>query len=202
MKLSTVAEVVDDFKAGKCVIVVDDEDRENEGDIVCAGEFATPENINFMITEGRGLVCTPISSSISQKLKLPDMTAENTELHGVRFTVSIDLKAGTTTGISARERSMTIKALTDEQTKPEDFARPGHIFPLIAHDKGLLGRNGHTEATIYLTELAGLKPVAVLCEILKKDGEMARRPELEIFAQEHKLKIISVERLIEHLNAG
>lgn len=199
IKLNTIEEAIEDIKNGKLVIVVDDEDRENEGDFIAAAELVTPEMINFMATHGRGLICAPITKSKSKSLDLPLMVNKNTVLHNTQFTVSIDLIGhGCTTGISAQDRSKTIKALTDEETKPEDFGKPGHIFPLIAKEGGVLRRTGHTEASIDLARLAGLKPVGILVEILKEDGSMARIPDLMLVAKKFNLKIISIERLVAY----
>ena len=199
IKLNTVEEAIEDIKNGKLVIVVDDEDRENEGDFIAAAELVTPEMINFMATHGRGLICAPITKSKSEDLDLPLMVNKNTVLHNTQFTVSIDLiGSGCTTGISAQDRSKTIKALTSDTTKPEDFGRPGHIFPLIAKEGGVLRRTGHTEASIDLARLAGLKPVGILVEILKEDGTMARLPDLMVVAKKFDLKIISIEKLVAY----
>lgn len=199
IKLNTIEEAIEDIKNGKLVIVVDDEDRENEGDFIAAAELVTPEMINFMATHGRGLICAPITKSKSKSLDLPLMVNKNTVLHNTQFTVSIDLIGhGCTTGISAQDRAKTIKALTDEETKPEDFGKPGHIFPLIAKEGGVLRRTGHTEASIDLARLAGLKPVGILVEILKEDGSMARIPDLMLVAKKFNLKIISIEKLVAY----
>src|SRR3989339_48065 len=196
--LNTIQEAVNDFESGKMIIVVDDEGRENEGDLVMAGEKVTQEAINFMAKEARGLICTPVSQDIAEKLNLDPMVARNTDRKETNFTVSIDLKKGITTGISASDRAKTIMALTSDKVKTNDFSRPGHVFPLIAKNGGVLVRAGHTEASIDLCKLAYLKEVAVICEIAKEDGEMARMPDLRKFAVQHKLKIISIEDLIKH----
>ncbi len=198
-KLNTIDEALEDIRAGKVIIVVDDEDRENEGDFICAAECITPEIINFMAKYGRGLICAPIDEERADELKLNLMVASNTALHETAFTVSIDLIGqGCTTGISAYDRATGIKALTDPKTKPEDFARPGHIFPLRAKSGGVLRRTGHTEATIDLARLAGFYPAGVLVEILKEDGSMARLPELIKIAERHDLKVISIADLVAY----
>ncbi len=199
IQLNTIEEAIEDIKNGKIIIVVDDEDRENEGDFICAAECITPEIINFMATHGRGLICTPIDENRADELELPMMVNQNTALHETAFTVSIDLIGhGCTTGISAYDRSRGIQALVDPKTKPTDFARPGHIFPLRAKSGGVLRRTGHTEAAIDLARLAGFYPAGVLVEILKKDGSMARLPELLEVAQEHDLKIIAIKDLVAY----
>lgn len=198
MKLNTVQEGIEDIKNGRMIIVVDDEDRENEGDLLMAAEKATPEDINFMATYGRGLICAPLTSKRCDELKLNDMVSRNTDSHETAFTVSVDAKATSTTGISAHERAATVKALISSDTKPEDLARPGHIFPLRAKDGGVLRRAGHTEATIDMAKLAGLYPAGVICEIMKEDGTMARLPELLAFAEKHQLKIVSIADLINY----
>lgn len=197
--LNTIESAIEDIKKGKLVIVVDDEDRENEGDFITAAANITPEIINFMSKIGRGLICAPITDAIADKLDLTLMVPKNTALHETPFTISIDLLGhGCTTGISARDRAKTILALVDESTKPEDFGRPGHIFPLRAKDGGVLRRTGHTEAAVDLARLAGLAPAGVLVEIMNEDGSMARLPELEILAKEHDLRIVSIKDLIEY----
>ena len=199
IKLDTVEEAIDEIKKGNFVIVVDDEDRENEGDLIIAAEAITPEKINFMETHARGLICAPLTSERCDELDLPMMVTNNTSMHSTPFTVSIDLlKNGVTTGISAYDRAQTILALTKKETKPEDFGRPGHIFPLRAKDKGVLSRIGHTEAAVDLARLAGLYPAGVLIEIKKEDGEMARLPELRKMADEYNFKLISVADLIRY----
>jgi 3,4-dihydroxy 2-butanone 4-phosphate synthase/GTP cyclohydrolase II len=199
IKLNTIEEAIEDIKAGKVIIVVDDEDRENEGDFVTAARNATPEVINFMATHGRGLVCTPLTEQRCQELKLEPMVGKNTAVYETNFTVSVDLQGyGCTTGISASDRSKTIKALIDPDIKPEELGRPGHIFPLIAMDGGVLRRTGHTEASVDLARLAGFEPAGVLVEILKEDGEMARLPDLLEVAKRFDMKIISIEDLIEY----
>lgn len=199
IKLNTIEEAIEALKKGEIIIVVDDEDRENEGDFVAAAQYATPEVVNFMVTHGRGLVCTPLTEERCIELDLGLMVGQNTAVYETNFTVSIDLKGhGTTTGISASDRSKTIKALIDPNINPEDFGRPGHIFPLIAKKGGVLRRAGHTEASVDLARLAGLEPAAVLVEILKEDGEMARLPDLMEVAKRFDLKIVSIEDLIEY----
>jgi 3,4-dihydroxy 2-butanone 4-phosphate synthase/GTP cyclohydrolase II len=199
IKLNSIQEAIDDIKNGKMIIVVDDESRENEGDFVAAAEMVTPEMINFMATNGRGLICAPLSESRCEELNLELMVGKNTVLHNTQFTVSVDLIGhGCTTGISAFDRSQTVKALTLVETKPEDLGRPGHIFPLRAKDGGVLRRTGHTEAAIDIARLAGLKPSGLLVEILNDDGTMARLPELMKVAKKHQLKIISIEDLVAY----
>jgi len=197
--LNTIEEAIADIKAGKVLIVVDDEDRENEGDFICAAECITPEIINFMATHGRGLICTPIDEKRADELGLEMMVSSNTALHETAFTVSIDLIGqGCTTGISAYDRSTGIKALIDPKTKSEDFARPGHIFPLRAKTGGVLRRTGHTEAAIDLARLAGFYPAGVLVEILNEDGSMARLPDLIVLAEKLDLKVISIKDLVAY----
>ena len=197
--LNTIDEALDEIKKGNVIIVVDDEERENEGDFICAAETVTPDVINFMATHGRGLICTPIDEKRADELDLPLMVSKNTALHETAFTVSIDLIGhGCTTGISAYDRARGIKALTEDWVKAEDYARPGHIFPLKAKTGGVLRRSGHTEAAIDLARLAGLYPAGVLVEILNADGTMARLPELLEIASEHDVKIISIKDLIEY----
>lgn len=199
IRLNTIEEAIEDIKAGKVIIVVDDEDRENEGDFVTAARNATPEVINFMATHGRGLVCAPLTRERCQELDLQPMVGQNTAVYETNFTVSVDLQGhGCTTGISASDRSKTIKALVDPNIDPKELGRPGHIFPLIAMDGGVLRRTGHTEASVDLARLAGFEPAGVLVEILKDDGEMARLPDLMEVAKRFDLKIISIEDLIEY----
>jgi len=195
-QLTTIEEAIEEIKAGKFVIVVDDEDRENEGDVVCAAEYCTPEMVNFMKIHARGLICTPLTKKRAKELELDSMVSSNTALHGTGFTVSIDYIHGTSTGISTFDMSETIKALAVQTSKTEDFGRPGHVFPLIAKEEGVLRRAGHTEAVVDLMELANLSQVGVLCEILNEDGTMARLPDLIKFGEIHSLKIISVRDLI------
>jgi 3,4-dihydroxy 2-butanone 4-phosphate synthase/GTP cyclohydrolase II len=198
-KLNTIEEALQDIRDGKVIIVVDDEDRENEGDFVTAARNATPEVINFMATHGRGLICAPLTEERAHELKLDMMVPANTSLHETPFTVSIDLlEFGCTTGISASDRSKTVKALIDPSIKPSDFGRPGHIFPLKSKPGGVLRRTGHTEATVDISVLAGFEPCGVLVEILNEDGTMARLPELMKIAEKFNLKIISIEDLIAY----
>ena len=194
----TIEEAIRKYGAGEMLILVDDENRENEGDLVIAAEHATPDAVNFMITNGRGLVCMPLTEERARTLGLGPMCPENTALHGTHFTVSVDAKDGITTGISAYDRAHTIRLLTDEATRPDDLALPGHVFPLIARDGGVLRRAGHTEATVDLARLAGLKPAAVLCEILNEDGTMARVPQLEAFGERHGLSMVNIADLIAY----
>lgn len=193
-KFNTVEEALEDLRNGKIILVTDDEDRENEGDFICAAEFATTENINFMATHGKGLICMPMSEKYVQKLKFPQMVYQNTDNHETAFTVSID-HVNTTTGISAAERSITAMACVDDNAKPEDFRRPGHMFPLLAKKNGVLERNGHTEATVDLCRLAGLKECGLCCEIMRDDGTMMRTPELIELAKKWKLKFITIKDL-------
>ncbi|MDA3955002.1 MAG: bifunctional 3,4-dihydroxy-2-butanone-4-phosphate synthase/GTP cyclohydrolase II [Bacteroidales bacterium] len=198
-KLNTIEEAVEDIKAGKVIIVVDDEDRENEGDFVVAAETITPEIVNFMATHGRGLICAPLPEDRCEELELELMVGNNTALHATPFTVSVDLNGhGCTTGISTSDRAKTIKALVDPATKPEELGRPGHIFPLKARQRGVIRRAGHTEAVVDLTILAGLKPGGALVEIMNEDGTMARMPELYKIAEKFNLKIISIADLIKY----
>lgn len=199
IQLDRVEDAIYELMRGKVIIVVDDEDRENEGDFVALAEKATPEVINFMITEGRGLVCLPITQERAEELDLKPMVAQNTDYHGTAFTVSIDHK-DTTTGISAYERSLTVKAIMDPQAKPSDFRRPGHMFPLIAKKGGVLRRAGHTEAAVDLARMCGAYPAGVICEIIKEDGTMARLPDLVEISKKFDLKLISVKDLIHYRN--
>ncbi len=197
--LNTVEEAIADIRAGKIVIVIDDEDRENEGDFICAAELATPEIVNFMATHGRGLICAPLPEERCDELELDLMVPVNTSIHGTPFTVSVDLLGhGCTTGISASDRAKTIRALVNSKTRPDDLGRPGHIFPLRAKTKGVIRRAGHTEATVDLARLAGLKPGGVLVEIMNEDGSMARLPQLIEIAKTNDLKIITIESLIAY----
>jgi len=197
-EFNTVEEAIADIKAGEMVIVVDDEDRENEGDFIMAAEKATPEAINFISKHGRGLICATMNHDRLELLELDDMVRNNTALHGTRFTVSVDAVENTTTGISAFDRSVTIRKLIADDAKAEDFGRPGHIFPIQALDGGVLARAGHTESSVDLARLAGLKPAGVLCEIIDDDGHMARVPRLMEMSKEFGLKIITVKDLIEY----
>ena len=199
LKLNTIKEAITDIKKGKLIIVVDDEDRENEGDFIAAAEAVTPEMINFMSTHGRGLICAPLNEDRCEELHLDMMVKNNTVLHHTQFTVSVDLIGhGCTTGISTHDRAKTIKALVDDATKPHDLGRPGHIFPLKAMNGGVLRRTGHTEAAIDLARLAGFKPAGILVEILNEDGSMARLPQLLEVAKKFDLKIISIEDLVAY----
>ncbi|MDR2037382.1 MAG: bifunctional 3,4-dihydroxy-2-butanone-4-phosphate synthase/GTP cyclohydrolase II [Bacteroidales bacterium] len=198
-KLNTIEEAIEDIRNGKIIIVVDDEDRENEGDFICAAETITPDIVNFMVKYGRGMLCAPLSEKRCEELELDMMVGKNTSLHETPFTVSVDLiGSGCTTGISTSDRAKTIRALVDPNTRPEDLARPGHIAPLKAREKGVLRRPGHTEAVVDLTRLAGLQPGGALVEILNEDGSMARLPQLFEIAATHHLKIISIADLIRY----
>lgn len=197
-KFNTIEEALEDFKNGKILIVVDDEDRENEGDFILAASKVTPEAINFMAIHGRGLVCAPMTEQRLEELNLHDMVNENTASHGTKFTVSVDARKNTTTGISVFDRAETIKALIDSNTSPKDLARPGHIFPIKAEKGGVLSRAGHTEAVVDLARMTGLYPAGVLCEIMDDDGSMARVPKLMKIANKHDLKIITIRDLIEY----
>lgn len=193
----TIKEALEDLRRGKIILVTDDEDRENEGDFICAAQFATTENINFMATHGKGLICMPMSEEYVEKLKLPQMVENNTDNHETAFTVSID-HITTTTGISAVERSITALACVKEDAKPEDFRRPGHMFPLKAKKNGVLERNGHTEATVDLCRLAGLKECGLCCEIMREDGTMMRTEELSKLAQQCQMKFITIKNLQDY----
>ena len=196
-KFDTVEQALEELKRGKIILVTDDEDRENEGDFICAAEFATTENLNFMATHGKGLICMPMSKEICEKLRLPQMVADNTDNHETAFTVSIDY-VGTTTGISAEERGMTARHCISEDAKPEDFRRPGHMFPLLAKKNGVLERDGHTEATVDLMRLAGLKECGLCCEIMREDGTMMRTTELMELAEEWNICFITIAAIIEY----
>lgn len=196
--LNTIEEAIKDFRRGKILIVVDDEDRENEGDFIMAAQKVTPAAVNFMTKHGRGMLCLPMTGQRANELGLPMMVGENTALHGTSFTVTIDAAKNTTTGVSAHDRATTILTVVNPETKPEDLARPGHIFPLRASEGGVLKRAGHTEAVVDLATLAGLSPAGVLCEIMSDDGSMARLPELVKIARRFDLKIISIKDLIEY----
>ena len=193
-KYDTIEKALEDLKEGKIILVTDDEDRENEGDLICAAEFATRENINFMATNAKGLICTPMSIEVADRLGLPPMVSENTDTHQTAFTVSVD-HVDTTTGISAEERSFTMIKCADPKTGPADLRRPGHVFPLVARHGGVLTRNGHTEATVDLMRLAGLEECGVCCEIMADDGTMMRTPQLMEFAKEHGLTFITISEL-------
>lgn len=194
---NTIEEALEDLRRGKIILVTDDEARENEGDFICAAQFATTENINFMATHGKGLICMPMSEEYVEKLKLPQMVENNTDNHETAFTVSID-HLTTTTGISAVERSITALACVKKDAKPEDFRRPGHMFPLKAKKNGVLERNGHTEATVDLCRLAGLKECGLCCEIMREDGTMMRTEELSKLAQQYQMKFITIKDLQDY----
>ena len=196
-EFDTVEQALEELKKGKIILVTDDEDRENEGDFICAAEFATTENLNFMATHGKGLICMPMSKEICEKLRLPQMVADNTDNHETAFTVSIDY-VGTTTGISAEERGMTARHCISEDAKPEDFRRPGHMFPLLAKKNGVLERNGHTEATVDLMRLAGLKECGLCCEIMREDGTMMRTTELMELAEKWNICFITFAAIQEY----
>lgn len=196
-EFDTVEQALEELKKGKIILVTDDEDRENEGDFICAAEFATTENLNFMATHGKGLICMPMSKEICEKLRLPQMVADNTDNHETAFTVSIDY-VGTTTGISAEERGMTARHCISEDAKPEDFRRPGHMFPLLAKKNGVLERNGHTEAAVDLMRLAGLKECGLCCEIMREDGTMMRTTELMELAEEWNICFITIAAIQEY----
>ena len=199
LKLDSIADAIRDIKQGKIIIVVDDENRENEGDFICAAELVSPEIINFMARHGRGLICMPLTEDRSKELKLNPMVSENTDPMDTAFTISVDLKGnGVSSGISASDRSKTIKAIVDKKTKSTDLARPGHIFPLIAKEGGVLRRTGHTEAAIDFARLAGFTPAGVICEIMKEDGSMARLKDLFEIAKRFDLKVVSIEDLIAY----
>ena len=200
-KFNDIEDAVADIRAGKIIIVIDDEDRENEGDLVMAAEKVTGEAINFMATYGKGLICTPMEEEILKELQINSMVENNTDNHETAFTVSVDYK-DTTTGISAYERALTISKLLENGVKPEDFRRPGHVFPLVAKKNGVLERTGHTEASVDLAKLAGLKGAGVICEVMKEDGHMARTEDLIKMAKEHNLKIITVKSLLEYRKAN
>ena len=200
-KFNDIEDAVADIRAGKIIIVIDDEDRENEGDLVMAAEKVTGEAINFMATYGKGLICTPMEEEILKELQINSMVENNTDNHETAFTVSVDYK-DTTTGISAYERALTISKLLENDVKPEDFRRPGHVFPLAARKNGVLERTGHTEAAVDLAKLAGLKGAGVICEVMKEDGHMARTEDLIKMAKEHNLKIITVKNLLEYRKAN
>lgn len=200
-RFSTIEEAVRDLQDGKLIVVTDDPDRENEGDLICAAEFATKANVNFMATFAKGLICMPMSTAYCERLGLPQMVENNTDNHATAFTVSID-HVDTTTGISAAERSFTAMKCVEDGVKPEDFRRPGHMFPLEAKAGGVFERGGHTEGTVDLLRIAGLKEVGLCCEIMKEDGEMMRTAELLEFAQLHHLKITTIKALREYRKAN
>ena len=197
-KLDTIEQAIEDFKHGQFVIVVDDEDRENEGDLIMAAELVTPEHVNFMLRNGRGVLCAPVTIDRCQQLGLPHQVQDNTSILGTPFTVTIDKLEGCTTGVSCHDRAATIRALADPESRPETFGRPGHINPLYAQDRGVLARAGHTEAAVDLARLAGMQPAACLIEILNEDGTMARMPQLQEFAKREGLHIISIKDLIAY----
>ena len=196
-QFSTVDEALEDLKNGRIILVADDEDRENEGDMICAAEFATTENVNFMATHAKGLICMPMSEEICRRLQFPQMVTDNTDNHETAFTVSVDY-VETTTGISAKERGLTARKCVEDGVKPQDFRRPGHMFPLMAKKNGVLERNGHTEATVDLMKLAGLKQCGLCCEIMKDDGTMMRMDELKELAQKYQLKFITIAALQDY----
>src|ERR687891_532285 len=198
MPFSPIEEIIEDIKSGKMVIVCDDEDRENEGDLTMAAELVTPEDINFMATHGRGLICLPMAEELLDRLEIPQMVTHNASRMGTAFTASIEAKEGITTGISAADRAHTCRVAVDEATGPEDLVMPGHVFPLRAKPGGVLQRAGQTEAAVDLARLAGLKPAGVICEVMKEDGTMARVPDLEQFSAEHGVKMVTVAQIIEH----
>src|ERR671917_634777 len=198
MPFSPIEEILEDIKAGKMVIVCDDEDRENEGDLTMAAELVTAEDINFMATQGRGLICLPMAGEIVDRLDIPEMVTHNASRMGTAFTASIEAKDGITTGISAADRAHTCRVAVDEATGPEDLVMPGHVFPLRAKAGGVLQRAGQTEAAVDLARMAGFKPAGVICEIMKEDGTMARVPDLERFSREHGVKLVTVAQIIEH----
>jgi len=199
MPLCSLEEALEDLKAGKFIIVVDDEQRENEGDLFMAAEMVTPEAVNFVVTHARGLLCMPITGERLDELDIPLMTGQNaTSMHHTAFTVSVDYNNGTTTGISTSDRAATIQAMIDPKTRPEDFSRPGHLFPLRYNPGGVLARTGHTEAVVDLCKMAGMYPAGVVCEIMSDDGTMSRMPDLETFSQRHGLKILSIAQIIAH----
>jgi len=198
--LNCIEDAINDIRHGKMVIIIDDEDRENEGDLVFAAEKADIAKINFMATHARGLICCAITKERAEELQLPLMVQDNTCQYNTAFTISVDAKEDTTTGISASDRAHTAYRLSNTNYRSEDFIRPGHLFPLIARDGGVLTRTGHTEASVDLAKLAGLSPAGVICEIMNEDGSMSRLPELRIFAAKHNLKIISIADMVQYLN--
>jgi len=198
MDLSSIDEVLEEFRQGKMVIIMDAEDRENEGDLIMAAQFVRPEDINFMARYGRGLICLTLTRSRCRQLDLPLMVSDNDDEHATNFTISIDATDGITTGISAHDRAQTVRAAVAPEARPEQLRQPGHIFPVMARPGGVLTRAGHTEAGCDLARLAGLEPAAVTVEILNEDGTMARRPDLEIFSQEHGVKISTIANLIRY----
>ncbi|WP_032991666.1 3,4-dihydroxy-2-butanone-4-phosphate synthase [Rhizobium leguminosarum] len=199
MTIATIEDAISAIASGKMVVVVDDQNRENEGDIVVAADAVTPETIAFMMTHARGLICIAMEGERLDALDIPLMVPNNTESHKTAFTVSVDYLKGTTTGISAADRAATVRALVDDRTKPDEFARPGHIFPLRANPRGVLGRPGHTEAAVDLARLAGRIPAGVICEVANDDGTMSRLPELTLFAERHNLLLVTIEDLVAYL---
>ncbi|MBY5715265.1 3,4-dihydroxy-2-butanone-4-phosphate synthase [Rhizobium leguminosarum] len=199
MTIARIEDAISAIASGKMVVVVDDQNRENEGDIVVAADAVTPETIAFMMTHARGLVCIAMEGERLNALDIPLMVPNNTESHKTAFTVSVDYLKGTTTGISAADRAATVSALVDDRTKPDEFARPGHIFPLRANPRGVLGRPGHTEAAVDLARLAGRTPAGVICEVANDDGTMSRLPELTLFAKRHNLLLVTIEDLVVYL---
>ncbi|WP_163881326.1 3,4-dihydroxy-2-butanone-4-phosphate synthase [Rhizobium laguerreae] len=200
MTIATIEDAISAIASGKMVVVVDDQNRENEGDIVVAADAVTPETIAFMMTHARGLVCIAMEGERLDALDIPLMVPNNTESHKTAFTVSVDYLKGTTTGISAADRAATVRALVDDRAKPAEFARPGHIFPLRANPSGVLGRPGHTEAAVDLARLAGRIPAGVICEVANDDGTMSRLPELTLFAERHNLPLVTIEDLVAYLD--
>ncbi|MBY5810816.1 3,4-dihydroxy-2-butanone-4-phosphate synthase [Rhizobium leguminosarum] len=199
MTIARIEDAISAIASGKMVVVVDDQNRENEGDIVVAADAVTPDAIAFMMTHARGLVCIAMEGERLDALDIPLMVPNNTESHKTAFTVSVDYLKGTTTGISAADRAATVSALVDDRTKPDEFARPGHIFPLRANPRGVLGRPGHTEAAVDLARLAGRTPAGVICEVANDDGTMSRLPELTLFAKRHNLLLVTIEDLVVYL---
>ncbi|API51475.1 3,4-dihydroxy-2-butanone-4-phosphate synthase [Rhizobium leguminosarum bv. viciae] len=200
MTIATIEDAISAIASGKMVVVVDDQNRENEGDIVVAADAVTPETIAFMMTHARGLVCIAMEGERLDALDIPLMVPNNTESHKTAFTVSVDYLKGTSTGISAADRAATVRALVDDRAKPAEFARPGHIFPLRANPRGVLGRPGHTEAAVDLARLAGRIPAGVICEVANDDGTMSRLPELTLFAERHNLPLVTIEDLVAYLD--
>lgn len=200
MTIARIEDAISAIASGKMVVVVDDQNRENEGDIVVAADAVTPETIAFMMTHARGLVCVAMEGERLDALDIPLMVPNNTESHKTAFTVSVDYLKGTTTGISAADRAATVRALVDDRAKPDEFARPGHIFPLRANPRGVLGRPGHTEAAVDLARLAGRIPAGVICEVANDDGTMSRLPELTLFAERHNLPLVTIEDLVAYLD--
>ncbi|MDI5924913.1 3,4-dihydroxy-2-butanone-4-phosphate synthase [Rhizobium leguminosarum] len=200
MTIATIEDAISAIASGKMVVVVDDQNRENEGDIVVAADAVTPEAIAFMMTHARGLVCIAMEGERLDALDIPLMVPNNTESHKTAFTVSVDYLKGTTTGISAADRAATVRALVDDRAKPDEFARPGHIFPLRANPRGVLGRPGHTEAAVDLARLAARIPAGVICEVANDDGTMSRLPELTLFAERHNLPLVTIEDLVAYLD--